>query len=702
MTNILDGLLGRIDDPALRDALSAEVERLRDTKDFGLVFERHLPENVRLYSHPVRRGRKVQDRGTDDETTWVVRRVTDGNATLVGIDGAQTTRPVEDLVVIRQFGEPIHPGFRRVGSIELGGDKPFHTVINAENYHALQTLLFTHRGKVDCIYIDPPYNTGAKDWKYNNDYVESDDLYRHSKWLAFMERRLQLAGELLKPDGSVLLVTIDEREYLRLGLLLEQVFPGGDLVMVTDVINRAGSPRPGRLTRVEEYVFLVFLGSAAASAWESNLLQDGAEGSSAAPVLWFSAIRVGSRKALREYYADTALFYPILVDDTTGAFHSVGPALPTGTNPEGYTPPDGTVPIWPLSQGRQQTWRISREKMTEAFAEGWARLGKRDPETGQRPVTYLRPGTLKAIDDGELRVTGRTDEGALMVEGVLVERRSKPPATVWNSTSHYARDHGSKLLARLAPGRDFPYPKSLYSVEDSVRIAVGNKPDAVILDFFAGSGTTAHAVARLNKQDGGRRQSISVTNNEVSAAEAKALTEAGVRDGDPGWEALGIFEHITRPRIEAAITGQTPEGGPIKGDYKFTDEFPMADGFEENVEFLELAYLDRNDVSRGKAFEAIAPLLWMKVGAVGEMIAKVKKPYAAPDGARYAVLFDVAHWQDFAEAVKAREDITHLFVVTDSVAQYQQVIAELPATVEVAMLYEDYLRNFEINVGGAS
>jgi adenine-specific DNA-methyltransferase len=128
----------------------------------------------------------------------------------------------------------------------------------------------------------------------------------------------------------------------------------------------------------------------------------------------------------------------------------------------------------------------------------------------------------------------------------------------------------------------------------------------------------------------------------------------------------------------------------------------MTEGFEENVEFLELAYLDRNDVSRGKAFEVIAPLLWLKVGAVGEMIAKVKKPFAAPVGSRYAVLFDVAHWQDFAEAVKNREDITHLFVVTDSVAQYQQVVAELPATVEVAMLYEDYLRNFEINVGGAS
>ena len=132
---------------------------------------------------------------------------------------------IEDLVVVAEFRDPIYPGLVSTGKIERGGDKPFHTVINAENFHALQTLLFTHRGKVDCVYIDPPYNTGARDWKYNNDYVEGDDHYRHSKWLAFMERRLLLAKELLNPDDSVLIVTIDEKEYLRLGLLLEQIFP---------------------------------------------------------------------------------------------------------------------------------------------------------------------------------------------------------------------------------------------------------------------------------------------------------------------------------------------------------------------------------------------------------------------------------------------------------------------------------------------
>src|SRR5207249_881521 len=118
----------------------------------------------------------------------------------------------------------------------------------------------------------------------------------------------------------------------------------------------------------------------------------------------------------------------------------------------------------------------------------------------------------------------------------------------------------------------------LYAIEDSLRFFVANKPNAVILDFFSGSGTTAHAVMRLNKQDGGRRQSISITNNEVAADEHKALLEKGLRPGDPKWELWGICDYVTKPRIESAITGKTPDGKDIAGDYKFTDEFPMSQG----------------------------------------------------------------------------------------------------------------------------
>src|SRR5207245_971309 len=125
------------------------------------------------------------------------------------------------------------------------------------------------------------------------------------------------------------------------------------------------------------------------------------------------------------------------------------------------------------------------------------------------------------------------------------------PTTVWREARHDAGAYGTSLLRSMIPNRRFPFPKSLYAVEDTLRIVVGSKPAAVVLDFFSGSGTTAHAVMRLNKQDGGRRQSISVTNNEVSGEEQAALRDRRLRPGDPDWEAVGICEYITKPRIKA-------------------------------------------------------------------------------------------------------------------------------------------------------
>ena len=193
-------------------------------------------------------------------------------ATLVGSDGSAEEANIDDLVVVAEFGQAIYPGLTRLGSIDHGGDKPAHIIVNAENHHALEALQFTHAGRVDCIYIDPPYNSGARDWKYDNNYVDTDDAYRHSKWLAFMERRLKLAKQLLNPDDSVLIVTIDEREYMRLGLLLEQIFPSAVRQMTTIVINPLGQARKQELARVEEYAYFVFLGKAIPCAGEDDLL----------------------------------------------------------------------------------------------------------------------------------------------------------------------------------------------------------------------------------------------------------------------------------------------------------------------------------------------------------------------------------------------------------------------------------------------
>jgi adenine-specific DNA-methyltransferase len=268
MASELDVLLGKVDDPTLRADLKRQVALLRSKRRFGLVFEEHLPERVVLPEHTVRRGTRVVPRDHEHDEPREVVKVARGKATLRAVDGETEVVSVADVVVVADFGEPIYPGLRRLGSVHAGGDKPAHVVIKGENHHVLEALQFTHAGKVDCIYIDPPYNTGARDWKYGNDYVDKDDAYRHSKWLAFMERRLKLAKELLNPDDSVLIVTIDEKEYLRLGLLLDRVFAGARVQMVSIAVNPAGVARRGGFSRSDEYVFFVMLGAAAPARLE--------------------------------------------------------------------------------------------------------------------------------------------------------------------------------------------------------------------------------------------------------------------------------------------------------------------------------------------------------------------------------------------------------------------------------------------------
>ena len=115
---------------------------------------------------------------------------------------------------------------------------------------------------MDCIYIDPPYNISARDWKYNNDYVGGNDSYRHSKWLSMMQKRLALAKKLLNPKSSVLIVTIDGKEYLHLGCLLEELFPSAKMTMISSVVNPAGKAKKGGVdySRTDEYIFFLQIG----------------------------------------------------------------------------------------------------------------------------------------------------------------------------------------------------------------------------------------------------------------------------------------------------------------------------------------------------------------------------------------------------------------------------------------------------------
>ena len=717
--------------------LEREINVLLERLPFGLNFERHKPEAVELPLRSIRKGDKVRvlpPRGSlekGDQRLWQVAKLRkDGDRRVADLElykaeqlEAQTV-PLDDLVVVAEFGDKIFPGLVSTGRVERGGDRPYHTVINGENYHVLRALTYTHRGKVDAIYIDPPYNSGAKDWKYNNDYVEGDDLYRHSKWLAFMERRLLIARELLNPDDSVLIVTIDEKEYLRLGLLLEQTFPDANMQMISTLINSKGTGRSNEFRRVDEYIYFLWFGAAklgklTSQISSSNGLDNAEENSedekeeadsdddgddagsldsNGQGLDWqtFRRRDLASRRGTSK--GGPRQFYPIYVNVATGQIEAIGEPLPHDVARENAPEREGCIAVFPIRKdGTERNWSSIASTFEKRWKDGYARAGKATPEQPQKfIIQYLKAGTINDIESGKAVVTGKNPDGSVIAE--YLEAMVKTPTTQWAFKSHNAEHYGTGTLTSLIPGRIFPFPKSLYAVEDVLRIFLSEKTEAVVVDFFAGSGTTAHAVMRLNRQDDGRRKSISITNNEVAAIEQVGLRKKKLRPGDDDWEALGICDYITKPRVAAAITGKTPDGKPIKGNYKFTDEFPMADGFEANAEFFTLSYETPVAVNHNIAFARIAPLLWMRAGSRGKRIDKLP-----PDGwavvEAYGLLSEVDAADPFVKAIKNAKDVRVAFIVTDDDRRFQNIVRRLPDHVEPVRLYESYLTNFSFMNG---
>ncbi|MHB8223241.1 MAG: site-specific DNA-methyltransferase [Desulfurivibrionaceae bacterium] len=693
-------------DPQLGMDLEREFKALSSRLAFGLNFERHRPEVVELPRRPVRKGDKVRvlpERGSaakGDQRLWSVKKIEKvkgkrvARLELFGSAEPETQDVViDDLVVVAEFRDYIYPGLVSTGKVERGGDKPCHTVINGENYHVLRALTYTHRGKVDVIYIDPPYNSGAKDWKYNNDYVESEDLYRHSKWLAFMERRLKVAKELLNPADSVLIVTIDEKEYLRLGLLLEQTFPEARIQMVSAMINPAAVARVGGFGRSDEYLFFVMFGDAAPARLRLDREWVSGKGRTHTGKIRWDLLRRSGTNTERSH--SPGCFYPIYVDPKNNKVVKVGDSLESGVSSAPLIP--GLTAILPIRQDKSEgNWQWSPKTFKERMLEGRVRIGG-SLKKGFT-VYILKPGEYGKIQSGEFKEIGRATDGSLSVEENDSSVVTAIPGTQWKISAHDSTQYGSRLLLKFLMSRNFPFPKSLYAVEDCLRFFVADKPEAIILDFFAGSGTTAHALMRLNHQDGGRRQCISVTNNEVAADEQAELKRLGLRPGDPQWETWGICDYITKPRVEAAITGKTQNGEPIKGDYKFTDEFPMAEGFEENAEFFTLTYETPVAVTHNFAFARIASLLWLRAGSQGRRIDTL--PAQGWDVAdTYGLLIDLDQVDVFCNAVEKAAGLRVAYIVTNDDRRFQAVARSLPDSVEPVRLYESYLSNFKFANG---
>lgn len=635
----INDLIEQIEDEGLRQRINEELRRLLKQKKFGLVFEEHQPEGL-----------------------------TEG---------------------------PVYPYLQKIDQVEHApGDSLWHTLIESDNYYALQLLAYLYPGMVDCIYIDPPYNTGARDWKYNNDYVDSSDQYRHSKWLSMMKRRLRLAKKLLNPRDSVLIVTIDEKEYLHLGCLLEDMFPEARMQMVSSVINPAGVSRGGEFARTDEYLYFVMIGKsnptriALSNEWRGNI-----KGGYKDKLRWNGLQRSGT-SVLRS--DRPRMFYPIYLNKTGEKIVDIGYDIPLGIDRRTVQCPEDMVQLWPIfPDGKEGRWRLGRDSLIELINKHYVKIGKfRGEDTS---LSYLAKGEQQKVENGEFPIIGYAPDGSLIVDESLYEAKFIPGTQWWIST-HDATQQGTKQLNAII-GNRFSFPKSLYAVHDTIRFFVANKPNALIVDFFAGSGTTLHAVNLLNAEDGGHRRCIMVTNNEVSEQEAKTLTKQGYKPGDDEWERLGIARYVNWPRTVCSIEGHNVYGQPLKGEYLGTDHRQMKDGFEANCIFFKLGFLDKTQVALGRQFRELLPLLWMKAGSIGPCPTlesdNIPQMMVLPKNG-FAVLTDEKAFSQFVEQVNSEDSIRMVYLIVDSDSLYREMTHSFPRR-QTCQLYRDYLDNFRIN-----
>ncbi len=693
---IIDSLLDQVSDGTLRNRLKDEFKKAQNGRKFGLVFEDHLPESTPLYDVPVKKGMKAVVRNSKNDDIYIVKRLDDDTAVCENtVTGETRMFQKDDLVTVAEFGDPIYPYLEKLDNVCNAPDSDlWHTLIEADNYHALQLLEYLYAGKVDCIYIDPPYNTGAKDWKYNNNYVDGTDVYRHSKWLSFMEKRLKLAKKLLNPKESVLIVTIDEKEYLHLGMLLEQMFPEAKMQMVSSVINVKGVARDKEFFRANEYIYFVRFGSCSVNSldlsdeWLGNVKKSGRD-----KLRLGSMLRSGSNSHRNH---SPGCFYPILFKQD-GTYVGTGEPIAIGVDRHSIAFPDGIVAVWPIHKdGSEGVWQYGRDGFCDLVNRGLVFFGKLNGD--KIGISYAPKGVQKKITDGLFKISGMNADGSVIIDDSNYGG-SFIPNNQWSITSHNATEYGTKLNLSLMPDRKFPYPKSLYAVEDVLRFFVANKPNALIVDFFAGSGTTLHATMLLNHLDGGHRRCILVTNNEVSNDEAKTLTKQGLQPGNPDWEKHGIARYVTWPRTKAAITGINTLGEPIKGNYKFTEEFPMSDGFKANAVFFKLGFLDKYSVVLGQQFNELLPVLWMKAGCHGECPKndgkKIPGKLVLPEN-QMAILTKESLFKLFCDEVKKDDRLKTIYIVTDSADGYKSMISHFKDR-DTYQLYRDYLDNFRIN-----
>jgi len=461
-------------------------------------------------------------------------------------------KKVEYRVLERQYSfdsEGVHS--------EDNGSK--NMIIHGDNLYALKSLLPKYEKKIKCVYIDPPYNTGNKDWCYNDNvdaplfqkwlkevletkeserYVHSDDLTKHDKWLCMMYPRLSLIKKLLKDDG-VLIISISYHELNNLIALCQELFSTYQITIVT-VQTSGGKPSNG-FNMVHEFLVYVtpndfvpyhmdFVGSTERTPFEGLTLST-------------------FDKKSRPNQA-----YPIFIDAVNGVLTGVGKTLQQRISDGEYTgdpldfeynydeAPFGSVAIWPVtSKGKDCVWRLIPSRLQSDWDKGYIKItrNKNAKSKNKFSVQYLPEGVIEKVQNGSLSVLGHEPGAPTLILGTNATEGTEIPS-IWEEKDFFTVK-GTGELQSIFGEKKFDYPKPSELITQVLQSVTKN--DDIILDSFAGSGTAGHATLKLNSKDGGNRSFILV-------------------------ETMNYAEEVTAERIKRVIRGYE-DNLPLKGSFSY-------------------------------------------------------------------------------------------------------------------------------------
>ncbi|MDO8659244.1 MAG: site-specific DNA-methyltransferase [Candidatus Parcubacteria bacterium] len=491
-------------------------------------------------------------------------------------------------------------------------EKPVNLMIEGDNYHVLSVLNYTHAKKVDVIYIDPPYNTGARDWKYNNDYVDGEDSFRHSKWLSFMEKRLRLAKQLLN-DTGFLIATIDHNEIFNLGNLCDEIFGEYNRVGIVTIVHNPKGRNLSNFFSANSEFMLVFA---------KNI----------------------SKAKFRDIAIDEEIKQTFDLNDSQGSYR-LEHFMRARTHTSRKNKPKFWYPIY-VSLNLKKITREKKNGYHEVFPitnDGKEMTWKTLPETFD--IRNNKRGYFLAqYESGRLQIFHKYREQQVL-------------KNVWIDKKYQSEFHGTNLLKEILGKNSFNYPKSLYAVEDILKITTN--VDSIVLDFFAGSGTTGHAVLGLNREDNGNRRFILCTNNENN-----------------------IATNVCYPRIKKVIEGYKN----LKGE--------KVEGLDGNLKYFKTDFVDAEPTDRNKIklTQQATEMLCVKKGTFEKVLDQKNFKIFKNTNHYTGIIFDQAAIPTFKKTIKDMKGKFSVYIFSLGDETFDDEFKDIKQNVQLSPIPEAILR----------